>query len=914
MKKILLLIFCAMMFSAANSQVARKLLFEEFSGENCGPCAAVWPTVRAVLDANPSNVILCKYMVAIPSAGSMCTLWSAVTTRQSYYGVNSAPYGRVDGGVIDASQSSPTHPAYFTQAIINARLAVQSPISITVSHTFDATAANVNVSYSVKNEMSGAISGSYVLQMALIESEVKYSSPPGTNGETTFENVVRYMNPNTTAGTAITLPASGATTTGTATIAIPSYVKNKSKLKILVWVQNTSTKEVIQAELGTSVTPANFKDAAVNFDLTGVTVGLCDATFTPKIKIYNTCATPLTSVSIQYGVTGNLQTYNHSSTIAVGDSSSVITLSPVNLTGNQRTTIGLTNCMVNGVADDDASNNESAISIFTTKSAAGALPFTQGFESGTTVGGQTFPNGAVIAGSSAAYIIDKTVATGTGELGGYANSSKVFRFRPFNANFYLEYLSVYLDKVNLSGLTPTDKVKLYYDYSYAKASSGTTDSFLIQASKDCGLSWTTIKAKSADEMSTAPDKNPSTALYYPTSADWKTDSFDISSMNGNSAVMLRLSYRIGPNPTVLGNHFYLDNINIKQLGGSTTAAGSIFPDTTNLTITDLSSLTADNTDVINNYTSVIGGTDVVKWYLAADPKKTIPSTWKFISICDHELCNNYDDTKNWTECKGQFTYKPGPDNNFLKADFEHFKNPGYGYVMIRTWRVGDSAKTSKLVKIALNLVNGIADPKVIILDSVRMNVAIVASSTINSTVQGNFTNIKTGDKVVWTVKDVSKLVTGWTLANVIDHNGTYPYVAGLSKTFDYKTTSGSNFLRADIKHNKKNGYGYVTFEVQKSSDATTKKSFKASLLVSGGASISLLTDQNEKMLYYFEKNVFLDEEFKNSTLTIYDINGKQMLNTLVKSTMVEFEAPKGIYILNVSRNGELLKSNKVSVE
>ena len=64
MKKILFLLNLIVLASSTMlAQVPRKVLFEEFSGENCGPCAAINPYVTALADANPDKVILLKYQV-----------------------------------------------------------------------------------------------------------------------------------------------------------------------------------------------------------------------------------------------------------------------------------------------------------------------------------------------------------------------------------------------------------------------------------------------------------------------------------------------------------------------------------------------------------------------------------------------------------------------------------------------------------------------------------------------------------------------------------------------------------------------------------------------------------------------------------------------------------------------------------
>lgn len=53
------------------AQTQRINLFEEWTGENCAPCAATNPGITAIANANylgPKKLILLRYQVAIPSA------------------------------------------------------------------------------------------------------------------------------------------------------------------------------------------------------------------------------------------------------------------------------------------------------------------------------------------------------------------------------------------------------------------------------------------------------------------------------------------------------------------------------------------------------------------------------------------------------------------------------------------------------------------------------------------------------------------------------------------------------------------------------------------------------------------------------------------------------------------------------
>src|SRR5690606_4276773 len=93
MKKLLLAFSAATLTAAAVNAQSRMALYEEFTGENCGPCATYNPNFEALLlsSGNAGKIILIKYQSPIPSAGPIYNQYKTVTNnRISYYGINSA--------------------------------------------------------------------------------------------------------------------------------------------------------------------------------------------------------------------------------------------------------------------------------------------------------------------------------------------------------------------------------------------------------------------------------------------------------------------------------------------------------------------------------------------------------------------------------------------------------------------------------------------------------------------------------------------------------------------------------------------------------------------------------------------------------------------------------------------------------
>ena len=91
MRKIYSLIALLLISGAVFSQSQRLVLFEEFTSENCSPCAATNGPLNALLNANGNEVVSIKYQNNIPSAGPMYNQNVAdVSNRMTYYEIGRA--------------------------------------------------------------------------------------------------------------------------------------------------------------------------------------------------------------------------------------------------------------------------------------------------------------------------------------------------------------------------------------------------------------------------------------------------------------------------------------------------------------------------------------------------------------------------------------------------------------------------------------------------------------------------------------------------------------------------------------------------------------------------------------------------------------------------------------------------------
>src|SRR5687767_8542745 len=104
MKKTLLTTLALGTLLAVTAQTQRLEIYEEFTGENCGPCAGTNPGLTTLIGNNQTptrKIVMLRYQCAIPSAPGAGSLYQDNTTdvnaRQTYYSVPFAPYARLDG-------------------------------------------------------------------------------------------------------------------------------------------------------------------------------------------------------------------------------------------------------------------------------------------------------------------------------------------------------------------------------------------------------------------------------------------------------------------------------------------------------------------------------------------------------------------------------------------------------------------------------------------------------------------------------------------------------------------------------------------------------------------------------------------------------------------------------------------------
>lgn len=227
------------MFSAgvAFGQASSYPLFEHFTQASCGPCAAQNPAFQSgIMVPYAGQVNHIAYHTSWPGTDPMYTFNASENgAMTSYYGVSGVPNMIMDG----VNQGSPT--AITTDMVDNAK-AISSPVKLRVTDT-DLGGGNHSVDVDVIT--TGNITGTNRLFVAVVEAEIIYGTPPGSNGETEFPNVFRDMLTSTT-GDAYSPAACGSATSFNYTYTEdPAYDMNE--IYVVAWIANASTKAVLNS-------------------------------------------------------------------------------------------------------------------------------------------------------------------------------------------------------------------------------------------------------------------------------------------------------------------------------------------------------------------------------------------------------------------------------------------------------------------------------------------------------------------------------------------------------------------------------------------------------------------------------------------------------------------------------------------
>lgn len=217
----------------------RTILLEDFANVSCVPCVTSNKIIQSVLSSyGSSKVVSVKFPTNFPSPVDPFYLAGKqfCDFRMTYYNILFAPTIILDG----ITRPTPTDSNSIKQALDN-RLTVPSNLKITITKTVVNGGLLIKVDIRIKNINSLNLDELF-LRCAIVESEIEYAQPPGSNGETKFYDVLRVLLPS---NEGISLSSIGSAQTYQYENTIDT-VWNINKLEAVVFIQSSVNKEIQQ--------------------------------------------------------------------------------------------------------------------------------------------------------------------------------------------------------------------------------------------------------------------------------------------------------------------------------------------------------------------------------------------------------------------------------------------------------------------------------------------------------------------------------------------------------------------------------------------------------------------------------------------------------------------------------------------
>ncbi len=215
------------------------VLLEDFANVSCVPCVTSNQIIESLQNGTYKNkMVVVKFPTNFPSPNDPFYLANSALcdSRMNFYNIIFAPTLIVDGTLRPGATDSVK-----IKQDLDQRISVTASFNIDVATSIQDSSFIVNVNLQPVS-LTGLYLDNLVLYTVITENDVEFDEAPGANGEKVFYNVLRKALPS---DEAISFTALSDTTYNWQTDLLSNW--NSSKLHVVVFVQNTQTKEVLQA-------------------------------------------------------------------------------------------------------------------------------------------------------------------------------------------------------------------------------------------------------------------------------------------------------------------------------------------------------------------------------------------------------------------------------------------------------------------------------------------------------------------------------------------------------------------------------------------------------------------------------------------------------------------------------------------
>lgn len=348
MKKLLSLFTLSLLIGlgAAQAQTDKVVVLECFTSTTCGPCASTNPALDQLINNNANQLIAVKYHVNWPAAGDPMNLAnpSDVSSKVSYYGINSVPYSAGNGTWIG-------HSGYVTQNMINQWVAEQSPVEMQITHYFNDTQDTMFVVV-MGRAVADVGSNNLKLNVAIIEKTMEYTTAPGSNGERIFHNVMKKMLPRPS-GESIPALTTGDYFAFKYSWAL-NYVFDINELTAVAWLQDGTAKTMYQGCMETESFQPYYAKQAKIWTAEHMKERVCSGSITPYIIVDNFGSETINTLKINvYNNEELLKTIDWTGNIPTTESAK-INIGELTFDVEEASNVTFEIELINGAADDYA--------------------------------------------------------------------------------------------------------------------------------------------------------------------------------------------------------------------------------------------------------------------------------------------------------------------------------------------------------------------------------------------------------------------------------------------------------------------------------------------------------------------------------------------------------------------------------
>lgn len=291
---------------------------------------------------------------------------------------------------------------------------------------------------------------------------------------------------------------------------------------------------------------------------------LCEATATPKVLLENVGNANMTSAVLSITFDGQTTTFNWTGNLAKYATNEV-TLPQFTTNGDGVHTYTVELVSVNGVNDTDTSGNTQSFSFYV------SADVTDGDVS------QDFSD------FGAPWFVDNY-----NYIGIYTNGAMFFNAYSASSGITGSLYAPIMD------ITRFTSPSLKFDVAHQRYQSA-SERLQVQASTNCGTSWTNLYNKAGANLATVTGSSGS--QFIPTASQWRTEVVDLSSIVDKTNVILRFRFTSG-----YGNLVWIDNISVYEGVGieENEAEGlSIYPNPTSNVLHVSSGIPVQDVQIFN---------------------------------------------------------------------------------------------------------------------------------------------------------------------------------------------------------------------------------------------------------------------------------------------------------------------------